>query len=70
MLNYSHKGDMIMKIFDYIFDKRPKNKKQTALRNELYHPVYVPSTNNNQYAWLKEAIKNSGYFTDETRMYE
>ena len=59
-----------MKIFDYIFDKKPKNKKQTVLRNELYRPVYVPSANNNQYAWLKEAIENSGYFTEETRMYE
>ena len=59
-----------MKIFDYIFDKQPKNKKQTALRNEVYRPVLVANANADRYTWLKDAIKNSGYFTDETRIYE
>ncbi len=59
-----------MKIFDYIFDKQPKNKKQTAIRREIYRPVLATNCNVDNYAWLKDAIKNSGYFTDETRIYE
>jgi hypothetical protein len=60
-----------MKIFDYIFDKQPNKKAQSAHRKEAFKSVTVTDYRMSEKELaIVSAIKNSGWFTKETRAFE
>ena len=60
-----------MKIFDYIFDKYPTKKEQSIRRKESFKSVTVTDFRQTEKEReLIYAIKNCGWFNNDTRSFE